>query len=87
MREDIINRIKIERERQVNLPGIEHDVRNTPNDWTTMTGHYLFEDIKRGQIKPTRENYEDSLIKAAAVIIAALEHCPKMEINNHFLKE
>ena len=86
MNQEIITRILAERERQFNLPGIEYDIRNTPNDWTSIIAHYLHEEVRRGPLKPTRENYEDSLVKAAAVIIAALEHCSKMDSNNHFSK-
>jgi hypothetical protein len=84
MREEIINKIIAERDRQYNLPNIEFDIRNSPNDWTSIVGHYLLQNIRRGPLKPTREDFEDSLIKAAAVILAALEHCDKMEKNNHF---
>ena len=76
-----------ERSRQYNLPGIELDVRNTPNDWVAIISRYIAGEARRGLIKPTREDFEDSLIKAGAIILAALEHCDKMDANNHFQKE
>ena len=61
MSQEIIARILRERERQFDLPGIEYDVKNTPNDWQSLCAHFLFNDIRRGPLKPTRESYEDSL--------------------------
>ena len=84
--QEIITRIINERERQFNLAGIELDIKNTPNDWTTIAAHYLFEHIRRGPFKPVRENYEDCLIKTAAILLAALEHCDKMDSSNYFSK-
>ena len=86
MRAALISRVVQERERQFNLPGIEFDTRNSPNDWTTIAAHYLFEDVRRGPMKPFRADYEDCLVKAAAVILAALEHCDRMDANNQFSK-
>lgn len=83
-RSDILARIEAERERQFNLPGSERDVRNTPNEWVAIAGHYLFEEIRRGNNPPDREGYEDSLVKAAAVILAALESVPAMQTLGHF---
>jgi len=82
--EEIITRVIKERERQFNLPGLESDVRNSPNDWATIISSYVLENVRRGPVKPTRDSFEDSLIKAAAVILAALEHCDKMQTGNHF---
>jgi hypothetical protein len=86
MRAALAARIIAERERQFNLPGIEFDIRNRPNDWTTIAAHYLFEDVRRGPVKPSRQTYEDCLIKAAAVILAALEHCDTMADAHEFSK-
>ena len=83
---ETIDRIVAERARQANLPGIEYDITNTPNDWTAIVSHYLSADVRRGPVKPLRTHYEDNLIKAAAVILAALEHCDKMDAKNYFLK-
>ncbi len=83
-RSDILARIEAERERQFNLPGSENDVRNTPNEWAAIAGHYLFEEIRRGANSPSLSDYEDSLVKAAAVILAALESVPAMQALGHF---
>ena len=80
----IVQRIMAERERQFNLPGREFDGVNTPNDWVAIVGRYLFEETRRGDVKPERSNYEDSLVKAAAVLLAALEHCPMMNESGNF---
>lgn len=80
-RENLLERIKQERERQVSLPGSEFDAKNSINDWVAIAGHYLNEPAKRkgpashwGGSQVEQSDYEDSLIKAAAVILAALEH-------------
>lgn len=73
-----------ERERQYNLPGREFDVRNTPNDWAAIVAHYALDEIRRGVELPSRAGFEDRLVKAAAVILAALEHAPMMENNGWF---
>ncbi|AUZ95030.1 hypothetical protein FDI40_gp249 [Agrobacterium phage Atu_ph07] len=76
---DILDRIKNERDRQNSLHGSEMDSKNSPGDWVSMVGHYLMKDVRRNGVYPSKENYEDSLIKAAAVIVAALEHTEIME--------
>jgi hypothetical protein len=83
-RADIVQRVLNERVRHFDLPGRELDVGNTPNDWVAIVGRYLFEETRRGAVKPVQEDFEDSLVKAAAVILAALEHCSHMEKNGHF---
>lgn len=84
MQEEIFKKIIDERSRQFNLPGTEFDVANLPNDWCSIVGHYIFDEIRRGSNKPSREDYENNLIKAAAIILAALEHCPLMETKGFF---
>jgi hypothetical protein len=78
-RAELLNRIDGERLRQFNLPGSEYDARNTPNDWVAIAMHYLCGDVRRGGTIPDRSEFEDSLIKAGAVILAALEHVERME--------
>lgn len=78
-RQELALRVLAERERQTELPGLEYDVRNGPSDWVSIAAHYLFEEIGRGGGKPSRAAFEDSLIKAAAVILAALEHGDHMQ--------
>lgn len=77
-RAEILQRIHDERIRQFNLPGSEWDMRNTPNDWVAIIGHYLNEEVRRGGFNPGKEEFEDSLIKAAATIVAALENTDAM---------
>ena len=83
-REALMRRVLVERERQFDLPGREFDMRNGVNDWVAIIGRYLFEETRRGVVKPNRTNFEDSLVKAAAVLLAALEHCSTMEANEQF---
>jgi hypothetical protein len=78
--ETLIDRVRHERDRQKSLPGSEFDSKNTVNDWVAIASHYLSEPAKRkgptshwGGAPVSQVDYEDSLIKAAAVIIAALE--------------
>lgn len=78
-RNEITSRMMTERERQLNIPGLEYDVKNSPNDWITIIGRYLFEGVQRGADKPSKLAFEDSMIKAGAVIIAALEYAEHMK--------
>ncbi|RYD63177.1 MAG: hypothetical protein EOP83_12810 [Verrucomicrobiaceae bacterium] len=77
-RAEFLARIESERQRQFDLPGSEYDVRNTPNDWAAIAMHYLSGEVRRAGSMPSRADYEDSLIKAGAVILAALEHAENM---------
>jgi hypothetical protein len=83
-RDVIIERILAERQRHFNLPYCEQDVCNAPNDWVAIIGRYVFEETRRGIVKPDRQNFEDNLIKAGAVLLAALEHCEMMQQKCHF---
>jgi len=69
-----LEEVKIERQRQIDLPGSEYDLVNNVNDWLAIAGHYLTQDCTRKGIKPTRLDFHSSLVKAAAVIVAALEY-------------
>lgn len=78
--QSIVDRIIQERDRQRSLPGSEFDLKNSVNDWISIAAGYLTEPANRkwaithwGNASQTAD-FEDSLIKAAAVIIAALEH-------------
>lgn len=82
-REIILGKIENERSRQLDVPGSENDVRNTPSEWVAMAAHYLTRDVRRGGFVPDREMFEGNLIKAAAVIIAALENAYTMETLGH----
>lgn len=80
--ESLINEIVDERTRQYNLPGSEWDMQNSPNDWIAIAGHYLHESSKRKGQNPNIKDWHDSMVKAAAVILAALEHEQSMNENN-----
>jgi hypothetical protein len=78
-RDDIIKAITEERERQYNMPGAEYDRLNTPSDWVAIVSHYCTSTITRKGLKCDRGEWESDLIKAAAVILAALEHSEHMQ--------
>ena len=79
-RSDILERIKAERERQLDLPGSELDANNTVNDWIAIAGYYLSQEARRATTLQSRQvDFEKELIKAAAVIVAALEHSQHMK--------
>jgi preprotein translocase subunit Sss1 len=71
---DIIQKIINERSRQFNLPGREFDINNNPNDWAALSSAYCLDNVTRNHRKPEVEEFIDSLIKAAAIIVGALEH-------------
>lgn len=77
--EDIIEKIRAERERQNDLPGSEWDAQNTPGDWIALISHYVGKEVRKNGVPPLSSEFEDSLIKAAAVILAAIEHKRNME--------
>lgn len=75
----IVERILQERDRQRSLPGSEFDSENSVNDWVSIAAMYLTEPANRKWVghwggASNSSEFEDSLIKAAAVIVAALEH-------------
>ena len=78
-REEIVEKILSERVKQFNLPGSEWDARNTPNDWIAIAASYLAAVAHRKHTEPTAEDFEDDMTKAAAVIVAALEHVASMK--------
>lgn len=82
-KKEILEKILKERERQIEIPGSEWDMKKTPNDWVAVATHYLSQDVKRSSTTPTQEEFEDSLIKACAVIIAGLEHVDIMKQNKY----
>lgn len=84
-RTHFVEKIVLERQRQFNLPGSEFDLKNSPNDWIAIASRYIAQDCRRGGRKPTKDDLEDSFVKAAAVILAALEHLDEMEKENHFI--
>lgn len=70
--------IVAERDRQYNLPGTETDYRKSPNDWIATICSILGEGAERSGIPPSKKDFERSIIKAAAVCLAALEHVEVM---------
>jgi len=83
-RSEILKKIETEREHQIDVFGREWDSEKLPNDWISTIVHYASENIiKKGLVVPFKEDFEDSLVKACAVIIAALENVPKMVENNY----
>ena len=82
-RQTVIQKILAERERQLNLPGSEFDISRTPNDWLAIAGRYLFNPSSTKNIKSSKVEFEEDLIKAAAVIVAALENVERMRDNDH----
>lgn len=81
-RKELVEKIIAERERQLNLPGAEWDVKNSPNDWGAIAASYCLSSTSRKYTNPTSTDFEDDLIKAAAVILAALENIPNMKNEN-----
>lgn len=81
-RQLLLEKIVQERLRQFDLPGSEFDISRSPNDWLAIAGRYLFSSASTKNIKSTKEDFENDLIKAAAVILAALENSERMMDNN-----
>lgn len=80
--EDILAAIAAERQRQFDLPGTESDVQKGPNDWITAIITLLTEGQTRHGIAPTEEEFRRSMVKAAAVALAAIEHTELMSSKN-----
>ncbi len=81
----ILDKIRSERKRQFDLPGSEWDAKNTPGDWIALISHYVSKEVRKNGIDPVAEDFEEALIKASAVIIAALEHIDDMKSRNQLL--
>jgi len=80
--EEVINKIQKERARQLDLPGSEWDSKNTPGEWVAIATHYVSDEVRRNGQLPSKEAFSDSLVKAAAIIIAALENIEVMTSRN-----
>lgn len=76
-RQRLLNMISTERTRQDSLPGSEYDQKHSQNDWIAISTMYLSRAASRKHLPTSNQEYQDSLIKAAAVILAALEHSDK----------
>jgi hypothetical protein len=77
--EEVLEKIRAERQRQLELPGSELDSANSPGDWIAMVSHYASREAMRNGLAPDAEAFEEALIKAAAVICAALEYTEVMK--------
>jgi hypothetical protein len=83
-RDDIIKEIITERIRQLELPGSEWDQRNIPADWISLITHYVSGETRRNGTKPNAAEYRNNMIKAAAIILATLEHFDEMKRRGEF---
>lgn len=72
-REDIILKLTEERQKQIDNPNTLSDTLKTKNDWASLCAYYLFEGASRPDKHVSFEEFRESLIKAGAVILAALE--------------
>jgi hypothetical protein len=85
-RKKFIEMIEGERERNFMLPGTEDDVLKGPNDWAMAIIFYLAQLRQNGTRRLTKSQFEDELIKASAIALAALEHSQLM-VAQGFLTE
>lgn len=74
-----MNEISIERDCHFELPGSEYDQLHTPNDWIAIIVSCCSENVTKLHSKPCEVDYKKSLIKAGAVIVAAIEHIETMK--------
>ena len=72
-RDDIIDLIIAERNRQAENPNTLSDMNKTKSDWTSLAGYYLFEGASRSDKHVSFEEFRESLIRTSAVLLAALE--------------
>ena len=78
LRTAIFDEIDTERKRQDDLWGHEFNDKNTPNDWVTFIVRYLSiaaddRPLKREGGRGYAIHYRLNLIKAATIVVAALE--------------
>jgi hypothetical protein len=73
-----IEAIQTERQRQFELPGTEADYLKSPDNWIATIMSILGEGVERSNVPPSRVDFERSIVKAAAVCIAALDHIEHM---------
>lgn len=78
-REDIILKLTEERQKQIDNPNTLSDTLKTKNDWAALCAYYLFEGASRPDKHVSFEEFRESLIKAGAVILAALETSYSLE--------
>lgn len=78
-REQILSEISGERDRQFNLPGSEFDQLHSVNDWIAIASQYLSRSADRKHTKTDSREAREGFIKAAAVILAAIEHIDRKD--------
>jgi hypothetical protein len=86
-RKTFVKRIQAERERQFDLPGRECDVSKGTDNWCATVLRYVGEVTNRGGRPPLAGDFEDAMIKAGAVVLAALEHIDVMKSKGCFSDE
>jgi hypothetical protein len=79
-REAVLAEISGERDRQYNLPGSEYDQLHNMNDWIAIAAQYLTRSADKKHTKGDPADQRESLVKAAAVIVAAIEHLDRPRI-------
>jgi hypothetical protein len=72
--DDVLKQISLERDRQKHLWGSEYDLQHGPNDWSAIASSYLNAEVSFKGRFPDADAWKDTMIKAAAVIVAAIEH-------------
>ena len=81
--ESTLSAIAAERERQKQLWGSEYDLKHGPNDWAAIASSYLNAEVSNKGRSPQSSQWRDAMTKAAAVIVAALEHEDNMCKKGH----
>lgn len=85
--ENILASIAKERNRQKDLWGSEYDLKHGPNDWSAIASSYLNAEVSNKGRSPDSAQWRDAMTKAAAVIVAALEHeqnmCNRGQLTNN----
>lgn len=84
--EEILNMILTELTKNLdnaNTGSTGSDFQKTKNDWVSCAAFHLFEHSSKSDRKVSFEEFRVSLIKAAAVIVAALEY----SFNHDLIKE
>lgn len=71
-RQSILDEVKAERERQIQLWGKDHDNSHTINDWVSIIAMYAGKAIA---FKLTSEDRRYLMIQVAAIAVAAVEAC------------
>ena len=75
---EFIEKILKERERQLNLFGSEYDLNKLPNDWVALVTRYVSEAGQYNFVLPQQDDFEHSIIVAAAICLAAYENIDNM---------